>query len=328
MKKEYFKYVDKPTWCSSKTAWDKNSDVYEELKIKDMNEKEELYSDCNTKAFINTKEIDEHFSQMLKKKFDTKYIATYSINNSNGKYIMLRGISLKLENRIKGDYKVYDEAVLNGSRFGIGICKVKMCENEDEVIQKLQIGNFEKLGNYENLEFHNIEDIEGIKKSIIFNIITTSNENNILKNYITMELSKEEKEFLTNLVYFKNEIINTHNYIKEFNEVNSISLKEVGEKHSIELANIMIELGYAGWHFEDLDNLEKMKEQMIDTINCDYYSEENAVNHGSTKEKIIEDIRKCSNKVLSEEGKDILIKLDISFLEKDIEEEDEEGNEI
>lgn len=325
MKREYMKYVDKPTWCETGTCWGKNCEEYVELKIKDMDENEKLYSDCNTKAFVNTKQIEENIEKVLKNKFDTKYIATLYFTNGHSKYIALKGIDIRIENRIKGDYLIIDKTVLNSIDFGTAIARVRMCEDEQEVIKQLFKGNFQNLNNYNNLEFHNVDDIEGIKKSIIFNILAISNEHNIIKNYIIGDISKKEKLFLSNLMCFKHEIKNTHDYIKEFNEVNCISLREIGEKHSIELANIMFELGYAGWHFQDFNDFEKIKEQMIETIDCDYYSEENAINHGSTKEKIIEDIKKCDNKVLSEEGKDILKNLNITYLEENIEEDEEEN---
>lgn len=91
----------------------------------------------------------------------------------------------------------------------------------------------------------------------------------VTDKYIKDYNDYQSEKFNNFLHIFKNELEDTNEYIKNFGEEDDISLKEVGEKYSVKLANIMIEHGYIGWHFKDLGNLENMKTQMINTLEDD-----------------------------------------------------------
>lgn len=84
---------------------------------------------------------------------------------------------------------------------------------------------------------------------------------------------KEEVIFENNLKYYKDILEDTKDYIDSYSK-GDLTLKDVGEKYSKELANIMFDLLYASWSFKDLNNLEAMKTQMAETIRDDYEVEE------------------------------------------------------
>lgn len=85
-------------------------------------------------------------------------------------------------------------------------------------------------------------------------------------------------DFEDRLVIFKQELEDTKKFIEEWNEDTNkkITLEDVGNLYSKHLANIMFDLGYAGWYFEDLGNLEDMKKQMKGTLcdDCDLEKEQ------------------------------------------------------
>ena len=101
------------------------------------------------------------------------------------------------------------------------------------------------------------------------------------------ESKKEEKIFENNLKYYKGILEDTKDYIDSYSE-GDLTLKEVGEKYSKKLANIMFDLLYAGWSFKDLNSLENMKTQMAETIRDDYEFQE--IRSNRKKEEIIKEI--------------------------------------
>lgn len=315
MKKEYIKYVDKPTWCNGKTGFEKNCIEYEEFLLKDMDEKENLFSNYNTRAFINVNEMKESLTNSIINSFNTKCIATLYFINENRKYVVLKGVELKLENRIKGDYIVTDATILKGPSISPEICRVKMCEDEKEAIEKLIKGDFEQLKNYNNLKFHLADNIEEISRSTLLNMYSISNRDNILNNHfveemiVNGEISKEEERFINNLICFEEEIWNTHDFIRSTNGMeNHISIKEIGERYSARLANIMFENGFSNWYFKDYQDFQKMKEQLKETIRSEY--------QGESKERIVEDIEKSEKIQLSENATKMIQDLDFPCLKE------------
>ena len=317
MKKEYIKYVDKPTWCNGKTGFEKNCIEYEEFLLKDMDEKGKLFSNYNTRAFINVNETKESLNNSIVNSFNTKCIATFYFINEGKKYVVLKGVDLKLENRIKGDYIVNDATILKGPVILPEICRVKMCEDEKEVIEKLLRGEFEQLKNYNNLKFHLAENLKEINRATLLNMYAISNKDNILNNNFVKEIldngeiSKEEERFINNLIYYEEEIWNTHDFIKSTKGMeNHISVKEIGEKYSIRLANIMFECGFADWYFIDYQDFQKMKEELKETIRTEY--------EGDSKDRIIADIEKSEKIKLSDNAQKMIQDLDFPCLnEKD-----------
>lgn len=105
------------------------------------------------------------------------------------------------------------------------------------------------------------------------------------------EERKEELIFENNLKYYKDILYDTKDYIDTYSK-GDITLKDVGEKYSKKLANIMFDLLYASWSFKDLNNLEDMKIQMAETIRDDYEVEE--IRTQRSKEEIIKEIYEVS----------------------------------
>lgn len=101
------------------------------------------------------------------------------------------------------------------------------------------------------------------------------------------EARREEVIFESNLEYYKQILEDTKDYIDSYSK-GDLTLKEVGEKYSKELANIMFDLLYASWYFKDLGNLKYMKNQMAETIRDDYDVEE--IRSNRKKEDIIKEI--------------------------------------
>lgn len=268
MNKELIKYLNNPTWCPGYTGWNKNCIELEEHPILDANEQGKLYTDIHRTAFIDSKELDTYLDQMLETCFNTKLIATFC--SSETKKIRIIGLELKLENRVRGDYILTDETELNGASWNTEVIRVRLCENENEAIQKIINGEYELIDNtYENLKVRSISNISEIKKDVYLDILAISSTNNVLQENMIGKMSKEEQKFIYNIIMYKRDLDSTNEYIKEYEETNKITLKEVGEKYSMELANIMFEIGYFGWFFEDTRDLEKMKEQMLQTLKDD-----------------------------------------------------------
>ncbi len=289
MNKELIKYINKPTWCPGYTGWSKNCVEFEEHPIKDADKQGKLYTNIHRTAFIDSKEFDAYLDRILKSCFDTKLIATYCSNKD--KEIRIIGLGINLENRVMGNYVLTNESVLNGSAWRDEIIKVRLCENENEAIQKIIKGEYELLDNmYTNLKIRTISNISEIKKDIYLDTIALSSSNNVLKENMIGEMSKEEQKFIFNIIIHQRDLEGTNEYIKEYEETNKITLKEVGEKYSMKLANIMFEIGYFGWFFEDTNSLEKMKEQMTQTLKDDPDLEQILSEKGMTKEEVFAEI--------------------------------------
>ena len=135
------------------------------------------------------------------------------------------------------------------------------------------------------------------------------------------EMNKEEQEFIFNIIVHKRDLEGTNEYIKEYEEANKITLKEVGEKYSIKLANIMFDIGYAGWFFEDTKNLEKMKEQMIRTLRDDHDLEQILAEKGMTKEKIFTEIENVKSNLMTTNIDECIEKLTNEYETEETQEE-------
>lgn len=118
------------------------------------------------------------------------------------------------------------------------------------------------------------EELIAIDKLVSDNeIFDTYNHMEFTKNDFFCNLDSKDRDdgliFESNLKDYKTILEDTREFINAFSK-GDITLKEVGEKYSKKLANIMFNFGYAGWFFRDLKDLEEMKQQMADTINDDY----------------------------------------------------------
>lgn len=297
MNKELIKYIDKHTWCEGYTCWNKNREELDETKIVDINEEGKLYTSIHRLALMDNIELDNFISEILRKQFDTKLVATYILEQK--RCIVITGLDIRLENRVMGNFGLYNMANLNGIIFGDEVAKVKLCENEDEAIQKILKGKYETINNnHKNFKIRDITNVNEIKHDIELDILAISNSDNVLKNKIIEEMCKQEEKFINNLIIFEKELKGTKDYIGEHEETNKITLKEVGGKYSVELANIMFDLGYAGWFFEDTNSLEQMKEQMKQTLKDDYDLKEILDKKELSKENVFNKIEKIKLNLL------------------------------
>lgn len=80
-------------------------------------------------------------------------------------------------------------------------------------------------------------------------------------------------------------------YNKDSNEQKYITLKEVGNKYSKKLANIMFELGYGEWVFNDEKNLENMQRQIIEILEHDEGIKEILDEKNITREQLYKQIK-------------------------------------
>lgn len=80
-------------------------------------------------------------------------------------------------------------------------------------------------------------------------------------------------------------------YNKDSNEQKYITLKEVGNKYSKKLANIMFELGYGEWIFNDEGNLENMQRQIIEILEHDEGIKEILDEKNITREQLYKKIK-------------------------------------
>lgn len=80
-------------------------------------------------------------------------------------------------------------------------------------------------------------------------------------------------------------------YSEGSDDTKYITLKEVGNKHSKKLANIMFELGYAEWIFQDEENVEKMQKQIIDILEDDKEIKEKLEEKNITREQLYKQIK-------------------------------------
>lgn len=113
--------------------------------------------------------------------------------------------------------------------------------------------------------------------------ITPEIKNVILFNLIELE---EASNFKTYINMYKDNLTETRNWIKKYSDKGdiNITLEDVGNIYSKRLANIMFELGYSTYHFEDLGSLEAMKAQMIHIVN------QNGIMKQEDKDKINDEI--------------------------------------
>lgn len=81
---------------------------------------------------------------------------------------------------------------------------------------------------------------------------------------------------------FKNELETLEKEIKE-EDNNYISLRQLGNKYSYELAIIGLQLGYFAWYFEDYGNFKDTKKGVYETIisneEIDKFYTENEINN-------------------------------------------------
>lgn len=80
-------------------------------------------------------------------------------------------------------------------------------------------------------------------------------------------------------------------YNKDSNEQKYITLKEVGNKYSKKLANIMFELGYGEWVFNDEGNLENMQRLIIEILEHDEGIKEILDEKNITREQLYKQIK-------------------------------------
>lgn len=318
MNKELTKYINKPTWCPGHTGWSRNCEEIEEHDIMDADETGKLYTSIHRTAFIDNKEFDAYLDEILKICFDTKLIATYY--SEKNKEIRIIGLGINLENRVMGNYVLTNESVLNGAAWRDEMIRVCTCENENEAIQKIIKGDYELIDNvYKNIKIRPISNISEIKKDIYLNVLAMSRDNNVLKNNIINEMTKDEKQFISNISKYAADFEAAKQYIEEYKLNNKITLKDVGERYSIELANIMIQMHYTYYLFEDKNNLEEMKKMMIQKLKDDPNLKDVLSEKGKTIEQVFTEI---------EEAKSNLIPINVNELIENLEKEtiEEERN--
>ena len=80
-------------------------------------------------------------------------------------------------------------------------------------------------------------------------------------------------------------------YNQESNDKKYITLKEVGNKHSKKLANIMFDLGYGEWVFHDEENIETMQKQIIEILEDDKDLKELLEEKNITREQLYKKIK-------------------------------------
>ena len=109
---------------------------------------------------------------------------------------------------------------------------------------------------------------------------------------------QEEIKFSKNLdiwkdgiEFAKERIIEFYDKEKTSDDVSYITLKTVGEKYSKKLANIMFELGYGEWVFNDPGTLEKMQEQIIDILEDDKELKDILKNRNLNREQLYSQIK-------------------------------------
>lgn len=114
-----------------------------------------------------------------------------------------------------------------------------------------------------------------------------------------LEEYKEEIKFNENIKIWKEGIQFAKERIKGFynkemisEDVKYITLKTVGEKYSKKIANIMFELGYGEWIFNDSGTLEDMQQQMIDILEDDKDLNEILEEKNLTREQLYRKIKK------------------------------------
>lgn len=151
------------------------------------------------------------------------------------------------------------------------------------------------------------EQAKGFIENLISGIETKSGQEKInyinekLKGITVNEVLRYEKQqdiiFKRNLNLWKDGIDFAKDRIKIFydeqkdsKDIKYITIKEVGEKHSKRLANLMFELGYGEWVFKDDDELGEIQKQMIEILQ-DYDIDEILKKKEITKELLFEQIK-------------------------------------
>ena len=123
-----------------------------------------------------------------------------------------------------------------------------------------------------------------------------------LKGITVNEVLKYEKQqdmvFKRNLALWQDGIDFAKDRIKTFydkqkdsKDIKYITLKEVGEKHSKRMANLMFELGYGEWVFRDYEKLDEMQQQIIEVLQEDNGIDEILKKMEITKEVLFEQIK-------------------------------------
>lgn len=153
------------------------------------------------------------------------------------------------------------------------------------------------------------EQAKGFIENLISGIATKSGQEKI--NYINEEKLKgitvnevlryEEQQdiiFKRNLNlwkdgidFAKDRIKTLYDEQKDSKDIKYITIKEVGEKHSKRLANLMFELGYGEWVFRDDEELEEIQKQMIEVLQDDDDIDEILKKKGIIKELLFEQIK-------------------------------------
>lgn len=113
-----------------------------------------------------------------------------------------------------------------------------------------------------------------------------------LKEYREEEKFQENiKVWKESLKFAKERIIGFYDKQKTSDDVTYITLETVGKKYSKKLANVMFDLGYGEWVFNDSGTLEKMQEQMIDTLEDDKDVNEYLEDKNLTREQLYREIK-------------------------------------
>ena len=133
----------------------------------------------------------------------------------------------------------------------------------------------------EKVNYINSEKIKGITVSEILKY--EEQQNKVFKR--NLNLWKDGIDFA------KDRIKTFYNKQKDSEDIKYITIKEVGEEHSIRLANLMFELGYGEWVFRDYEKPEEMQKQIIEILQDDEGIDEILNKKQITKEILFEQIK-------------------------------------
>lgn len=147
----------------------------------------------------------------------------------------------------------------------------------------LDINSREYHDSYERRNFHNQKDMAEYLEKLL---------EPCLKEY------REEEKFKANikiweqgLKFAKERMTGFYDKEKTSDEVKYITLETIGEQYSKKLANIMFDLGYGEWIFNDSGTLGKMEEQMLDILEDDKDLNEILEEKNLTKEQLYRQIK-------------------------------------
>lgn len=152
-------------------------------------------------------------------------------------------------------------------------------EQAKDCIQNWISGILTKSGQ-EKIDYINSEKIKGITVNEVLRYEDQQNKN-FKRN---LSLWKDAIEFA------KDRIKTFYNKQRDSKEVKYITIKEVGEKYSKRMANLMFELGYGEWVFRDYGQIDKMQEQMIEVLQDDEDLKEILNRKGITKNNLFKQI--------------------------------------